>query len=434
MFDDNFYAHDAESGFLCSLMIDNDLMDEVVDIIKPNYFHDISNQIIYEAMIRIYKRRLGKIDLITLTNELKSVGKLEDVGGVLKVTALAEAVYSSVNAMSYVNIILEKYRRREEWSLGQKCMYISKGSGKVEEIEKAFNAFLDLEDSGSECENAVDAFSEAHDELWAKAEGKTTAGIPSGYHKLDMRIDGFVGGRLYVVAARPGVGKTSFAVNIINQICSSGGVVVMASLEMTHSEIAERIITMRMKHTMKVLKEDESKRNEITEAFGSFSGDNLYFTPGFQLTVSRLRGFVRKVMRKIGKVSLVVIDYLQLMNSEKESGNREQEVSKLSRQIKELAMELDVPVLLLSQLNRSVELRQVKRPLLSDLRDSGSIEQDADVVMLLYRDEYYNPDTERKNILEVDVAKQRYGPTGTVYLFFDKSRQRMLPLDGKDAG
>ena len=208
----------------------------------------------------------------------------------------------------------------------------------------------------------------------------------------------------------------------------------MASLEMTHSQIAERIITMRMPHNMEELMKDESKRSAITEASGSFAVDNLYFTPGFQLLVSKLRSHVRKVMRERGKVNLVVVDYLQLMKSEKESGTREQDVSQLSRQIKELAMELDVPVLLLSQLNRSVESRQVKRPLLSDLRDSGAIEQDADVVMLLYRDEYYNPDTERKNILEIDVAKQRYGPTGMVYLFYDKSRQRMLPLDEKNAG
>ena len=434
MFDDNFYAHDAESGLLCSLMIDNDLIDKVDDIIKPKHFHDVSNQYIYEAMMRIYKKCLGKIDLITLTNELKVAGKLEAIGGVLKLTALAEAVYTAVNAMSYVNIILEKYRRREEFNLGKKCIDISNGSGEVEEIEKAFNAFLNLEDTGSGCENAVDAFSEAHDELWAKAEGKTTLGISSGYNQLDRKICGFVGGRLYVVAARPGVGKTSFAVNVINQICNSGGVVVMASLEMTHSQIAERIITMRMPHNMEELMKDESKRSAITEASGSFAVDNLYFTPGFQLLVSKLRSHVRKVMRERGKVNLVVVDYLQLMKSEKESGTREQDVSQLSRQIKELAMELDVPVLLLSQLNRSVESRQVKRPLLSDLRDSGAIEQDADVVMLLYRDEYYNPDTERKNILEIDVAKQRYGPTGMVYLFYDKSRQRMLPLDEKNAG
>ena len=428
MFDDNFFAYDAENGLLCSIMIDNDLMDKVGDIIEAKHFHDVSNQIIFEAMTRIYKRRLGKIDLITLTNELKSAGKLNDIGGVLKITALGQAVYSSVNAMSYANILLEKYRRREEWNLGKKCIGISKGSGEVEEIEKAFNAFLNLEDSGNECENAFDAFSKAHDELWAKAEGKTIAGLSSGFNKLDMQIGGFVGGRLYVAAARPGVGKTSFAVNIINQICSKGGVVVMASLEMTHQQIAERIITMRMEHKMEELKEDESKRNEITEAFGSFSIDNLFFTPGFQLTVSKLRGLVRQVMRKSGKVSLVVIDYLQLMNSEKESGNREQEVSKLSRETKELAMELNVPVLLLSQLNRSVETRQDKHPVLSDLRDSGAIEQDADVVMLLYRDEYYYPETKNKNILEINVTKQRHGPTGKVYLYYSKSRQAMRTL------
>ena len=431
MFDDNFFAHNAEDGLLCSIMIDNGVMDKVIDIIKPYHFHEPTNLCVYEAMINIYKRGLGKIDTITLSNELKNMGKLEMIGGVRKLLVVQETTVTSTNAMPYANIILEKYRRREEYNLGRKCMDISKGSGDVADIEKAVNAFLNLENSGNECTNATEAFTKAYDDLWAKAEGKAETGMSSGYNQLDEKIDGFIGGRLYVVAARPGVGKTAFAGNIISQICCSDGVVVMSSLEMTKEQIASRLITMRMEHNMESLIKDESKRNEITEAAGAFPVENLFFTPGYQLTVSKLRSCVRKVLREKGKVDLVVIDYLQLLSSEKESDNRVQDVSKLSRQTKELAMELNVPVLLLSQLNRSVETRQVKRPVLSDLRDSGAIEQDADVVMFLYRDEYYNPDTELKNILEINVAKQRYGATGTVYLFYDKCRQLMLPLEEK---
>lgn len=427
---------EAEQAVLGAVLIEGEALLVVMERLSPEDFYRAAHQRIYEAMLRLNEEN-EPIDLITLTTDLQNHKLLEEVGGVGYLTELANAVPTASNVGYYAEILEEKAMLRR--LIRAATQIVSSGYASEEDVNQLIS---DAEQKILEISNRRgDGFISIRDVLMDVFErveflfnhkGGTT-GIASGFPDLDKMTAGFQRNDLIIVAARPSVGKTAFALNIAQNVgVRSKESVAIFSLEMSASQLVQRMICAesnvdagRMRTGF--LEADDWEK--LTMAIGSLSEAEIYIDDSPSITVADIRAKCRRLKKERG-LGMILIDYLQLIHGRSGGGdNRQQEVSEISRTLKAIARELEVPVIALSQLSRGVEQRQDKRPMMSDLRESGSIEQDADIVAFLYRDDYYNPETEKKNIIEIIIAKQRNGPTGTVELVFLKNFNKFVSVD-----
>lgn len=417
------HSVEAEQSVLGSILLDKEAMISVSETLVPEDFYKEAHKVIYESMLKLYNSQ-SEIDLITLTDELRDQGYLDDIGGIAYITSLSTIVPTTSNIKYYVNIVKEKSISRQLISAANDIINLGyDGSAKVEDVlENAEKKIFDIsqERATNDFQPINQVISEALSMLEKLYEEKNdVTGLTTGFRDLNKKINGLQRSDLLLIAARPAMGKTAFALNLVQNAALKGDAsVAVFSLEMSKEQLVQRMIASQSTVELKKIKTGTLADNDwprITDGMAILSGAKIHIddTPGIK--ISELRSKCRKLKIEKG-LDLVLIDYLQLMEGEGQNESRQQEIAKISRSLKILAKELDCPVVALSQLSRAPEQRADHRPMLSDLRESGSIEQDADIVMFLYRDEYYNPDTEKKNIGEVIVAKNRHGETGTVEL------------------
>lgn len=413
----------AEQAVLGSMLVDKDAVISAVEVLKADDFYREDNKEIYAAMFELYS--LGKhIDMITVKDQLTLRGTIDKVGGTEYIAMLIDNVPTTSNIESYVKIVEEKSIIRQLIKAANNILKL--GYAQTEEVdalvEKAEKDIFDIMQSrnskgyASIKEILVSTFDQIEEMFQNKNK---VSGLETGFVDLDSKISGLNKSDLLIVAARPAMGKSAFVLNIATFVALHLKVPVMVfSLEMSKEQMVNRILCSESEvDSMKVRNADLNSEEwlKLGETSGKLSEMPLYIddTPG--LSSAELRAKCRKA--KLEKnIGLVIIDYLQLMESKNKSSSRQQEISEISRSLKILAKELSVPVIALSQLSRATESRVDHRPMLSDLRESGAIEQDADIVMFLHREDYYNADTEKKNVAEVIVAKNRSGSTGTVEL------------------
>ena len=414
---------EAEQAVLGCMITDKDSVVAAVETLSDEDFYREDNKLIYKAILNLYNKA-EPIDIITLKSELSSIGKFDAVGGLEYLVELPEKVPTTSNVDKYINIVKEKSELRTLIKTANDILTMSYDpTQEVETImdgaeKKIFNIMQKKNQEGyaSIKDILVDSFTEL-EELYNRKQHVT--GVPTGFIDLDNRTAGLHNSDLILVAARPAMGKSAFALNIAtNAALQANTGVAIFSLEMSKEQMANRIlgsVAMVDGNSIRTGRIADDDWIKLATASGELSQTGIVIddTPG--ISVMEIRAKCRKLkMEK--NIGLVIIDYLQLVQASSRAGSREQEIAEISRSLKILAKEINVPVIALSQLSRAPEQRPDHRPMLSDLRESGSIEQDADIVMFLYRDDYYNPDTEKKNIAEVIIAKHRAGSTGTVEL------------------
>ncbi len=417
---------EAEQAILGSMLTDKDAVISAMEILKSEDFYREDNKAIYESILNLYNRA-EPIDIITVKAELEALGKFEQVGGLEYLASLPDKVPTTANAMKYIKIVEEKSTLRTLIKTANEIIEL--GYDPTEDVDdimessekKIFNIMQKKDKKGySPIKDVlVDTFTQL-EELYNRKQHIT--GVPTGFSELDYKTAGLHGSELILIAARPAMGKSAFALNIAtNAAVRSNTPVVIFSLEMSKEQMVSRILcseAMVDSNKVRTGKLEDDDWNKLAGCIGTLSDSEIYIddTPGISVTEIRAKCRKLKLEKNIG---LVVIDYLQLIQgTNKRGGTREQEISEISRSLKILAKEINVPVIALSQLSRAVEQRPDHRPMLADLRESGAIEQDADIVMFLYRDDYYNKETDKKDIAEVIIAKQRSGSLGTVELLW----------------
>ena len=438
---------EAEKAVLGAVFLDPEAIIDASDVLQPDDFYEHANRIVFQAMLNISDRE-EVIDPVTLQDELKKNNQVDDIGGIAYVTELSMATPTAAHVTYYAKIVKRKAILRNLISTSQRIIQNAiEGSDDVTDI---------LDDAESQImgvsqDNASGGFKSIHDVLNTAMEeinsipddGNMVTGLPSGFSELDKMTTGFHDDELIILAARPGVGKTAFALNVAQFVgLKTDKTVAMFSLEMGAEQLVQRMLASEglidSQHLRTGQLTDEEWRKLVVAA-GSLDNTSIYIddTPGIKM--SEIRAKARRLAKEKGNLGLIVIDYLQLIEGPR-SESRQQEVSAISRQLKKLAKELHIPVIALSQLSRSVEQRQDKRPVLSDIRESGSIEQDADIVAFLYRDDYYRDERdeddegeveaeEDNGEVEVIIEKNRSGTRGTVKLMFSKPYNRFSNLD-----
>ena len=414
---------EAEQAVLGCMITDKDAVIAAIEVLGEGDFYREDNKLIYKAILNLYNRA-EPVDIITLKSELSSIGKFDAVGGLEYLAELPEKVPTTSNVERYIKIVKEKSELRTLIKTANDIITLSYDpTQEVESImdgaeKKIFSIMQNKNQEGyaSIKDILMDSLTEL-EELYNRKQHVT--GVPTGFIDLDKVTAGLHNSDLVLVAARPAMGKSAFALNIAtNAAMQANTGVAIFSLEMSKEQMANRIlgsVAMVDGNSIRTGRIADDDWIKISTASGDLSRTGIVIddTPG--ISVMEIRAKCRKL--KMEKdIGLVIIDYLQLVQASSKAGSREQEIAEISRSLKILAKEINVPVIALSQLSRAPEQRPDHRPMLSDLRESGSIEQDADIVMFLYRDDYYNPDTEKKNIAEVIIAKHRAGSTGTVEL------------------
>lgn len=425
----------AEQAVLGLMLVDKDAVLTVIEMLKPSDFYKPEHEEIYAAILDLYEASKA-IDLLTLKEQLRLRGKYDIINGFEYLVSLTSPMYSVANVEYYAEIVREKSTLRK---LIRSANIISQESYDAKEdaitiTEKAekeiFNIIQHKENSYALIKDVlVDTFDNL-EKLASQEEG--IIGIPSGFADLDSKTLGFLPGQLVIVAARPAMGKSAFALNILtNAAIKSNKSVVYFSLEMGKEELVNRILSAEaMVDSSKIRsgKLEDEDWISLTNASGTLSEAKIILDDSAGFSPIELRARCRKLKMEYD-IGLVVIDYLQLMDASKNNASRQADISEISRSLKVLAREIGVPIIALSQLSRAPEQRPDHRPMLSDLRESGSIEQDADMVMFLYRDDYYNPDTDKKNVAEVILAKNRAGSTGTAELLWLGQYTKFVNLD-----
>lgn len=417
---------EAEQAVIGSMLTDKEAIIAAIEILKEEDFYREDNKIIYGAILNLYNRA-EPVDIITLKSELSSLGKLEAVGGLEYLAELPEKVPTTANVDKYIKIVEEKSLLRNLLKTANEIIKL--GYDETQDVDflmdqaekKIFDTIQSRNQKGYSTikDILVDTFTEL-EQLYNKKQHIT--GVPTGFADLDYKTAGLHNSDLILVAARPAMGKSAFALNIASNAATKANIpVAVFSLEMSKEQMVNRILcseAMVDSNKVRTGTIDDEDWAKLAEASGTLSESKIFIddTPGISIMEIRAKCRKLKLEQNIG---LVVIDYLQLVQGTgKRSASREQEIAEISRSLKILAKEINVPVIALSQLSRAPEQRPDHRPMLSDLRESGSIEQDADIVMFLYRDDYYNEDSEKKNIAEVILAKHRSGSTGTVELLW----------------
>jgi len=426
---------EAEQAVLGAMLIDSNATVEVLELLKQDDFYRKDHEIIFSCILELYKS--GKpIDILTVKDMLNSRNMLQNVGGIEYLTSLASGVYTVSNVEAYVNIVEGKSVLRKLIQVSNEI--IKSGYDDKEEIEiildnaesKIFEILQKKNTKGSLHikDILVDSFTKL-EELYNNKNSIT--GVPTGFIELDKKTSGLQKGNLIFIAARPGMGKSSLALNIAQNAAIKNNIpVAIFSLEMTKEELTNRILCAEAMVDSSKIKNgtiEEEDWLKLANSLGPISESPIYIDDTSNLSVMDIRARCRKLKME-HDIGLIIIDYLQLMEGRK-SDNRQQEIAEISRSLKILAKELNLPIIALSQLSRAPEQRTDHRPILSDLRESGSIEQDADIVMFIYRDDVYNPESEKKNIAELIIAKQRSGSTGSMELLWLGEYTKFVNLD-----
>lgn len=431
------HSIDAEKSVLGAILIDNEILNNLAEILKAEDLYKRSHQIILEAMFKLWDKR-DAIDIVTLSSEIQRMEKLSEIGGVEYLGELFDTVPSTANSLFYARIIREMALRRR---------VIAEASAIARD---AFSVTGDIESFIDSVEQRIFAVSESKTKSSFKPireivkesikqveylynnKGIMT-GVESGFYDLDQMTFGFQPSDLIIIAGRPSMGKTALVLCIAKHAAINlGKAVAFFSLEMSHEQISMRLLCSESKVSSSKVRSgrlEDSDFPRIVDAASRISGANLFIDDTPAISVTEMRAKARRLHRET-PLSMIIVDYLQLMRgSSRKAERREQEISEISRSLKGLAKELNIPVLALSQLNRGVETRTDKRPIMADLRESGAIEQDADIIGFIYRDEVYNPDTTEKGIAEIIIGKHRNGPTGTVKTIFQGETNLFLNLE-----
>lgn len=426
---------EAEKSVLGSMLIDDEAIGHALEILDESWFYEEAHQRIYAAMLDLYNNH-KKIDLITLSDKLKNDGALAGIGGVSYLTALIEFVPTSANIEHYAHIVREKGIQRRliknaTQIIGDSFEAKSNIAELVDQAEKLIFEITDLrhKQGAIHIKELIKSSIETIDSLYQRKEYIT--GIATGFHEFDKMTSGLQKSDLIVIAGRPSMGKSALAVSMAEYagIEKKMGVVFF-SLEMSKEQLVQRMLCSHARvdaHKVRSGFLSPSDWPKLTAAAGKLSSASIFIDDTPAISALELRAKARR-LKANHDIQLIVLDYLQLMRSTYKSDNRQQEISDISRSIKALARELNVPIIAISQLSRAVESRQDHRPQLSDLRESGAIEQDADLVVLLMREEYYMPTEENKGVADCIIAKQRNGPVGTVKLAFIKEYMRFENL------
>lgn len=431
------HNQEAEQSVIGAIFLEPQALITAAEILQYEDFYRVAHQKIFQTMNRLSDQ--GKpIDVVTVTEELSSKKELEDVGGLSYLTEIANSVPTAANIAHYARIVEEKALLRRLIRVATNI--VEDGFTREDEVEallsEAEKKMMEVSNrkNAGDFRHIKDVLVQTYDniELLHARKGDIT-GVPTGFRDLDKITAGFQRNDLIIVAARPSVGKTAFALNVAQNVATKTEEnVAIFSLEMGAEQLVMRMLCAEGNIDAQVLRtgaltaEDWRK---LTMAMGSLSNAGIFIddTPGIR--INEIRSKCRRLKQEFG-LGMIMIDYLQLIvGSSNGKENRQQEVSEISRSLKSLARELQVPVIALSQLSRGVEQRQDKRPMMSDLRESGSIEQDADIVSFLYREDYYDKETENQNMIEIIIAKQRNGPTGTVTLAFVKEFNKFVNID-----
>lgn len=429
---------EAEQSVLGAMMIEREAISKVAEFLRPPDLYREAHRIIYESILELYNKN-DAVDLITVIEILRKEDKLEQVGGIAYVTSLANSIPTAANIIYHARIVEEKALLRQLINVATQIA--SMGYEASEEVanilDSAEKMILDVSNRkvGQDfmpIKNIIfDAFHKI--ELLYESKGGIT-GIPTGFKDFDRLTAGLQPSDLILIAARPSMGKTAWVLNVAQHVAIREKMpVAFFSLEMSKEQLVQRMLCAEAAIDAQRLRIGELEENDwkkLLTAADRLSQAPIFIDDTAGITVMEMRAKARRLKIE-HDLKLIVIDYLQLMQGNtgsSRSENRQQEISEISRSLKALARELKVPVVALSQLSRGVEARQVKKPMLSDLRESGSLEQDADIVAFLYREDYYNPDTDKKNITEVIVAKHRNGPVDTVQLFFHKQFTKFADL------
>ena len=440
---------EAEQAVLGAMLIDKEAIAKATEVLSADDFYREAHRVIFSAMLELYNKNEA-VDMVTVTEILKRDNKLEDIGGIAYITSLANVVLTAANVKYHADIVAEKsvLRQLVRVSTEIAAMGYEANEDVGTLLDTAESRILEISNRKKKTDftaiNDVLMDSVQSIESLLQNKGGLT-GLPAGFADLDKLTSGLHPSDFIILAARPSMGKTALALNIVQNVALRAHKVIggeprsvaFFSLEMSKEQLVNRMLCAEAGIDSQRLRVGEMHDEDWThlwDACDTMSRAKIYIDDTAGITAMDMRSRARRLKAEHG-LDLIVVDYLQLMQGSgkrNNSGDRQQEVSEISRSLKALARELDVPVLALSQLSRSVESRQVKRPMLSDLRESGSIEQDADIVAFLYREDYYNPETENKHT-ELIIAKHRNGPVDTVNLFFQKQFTKFVGFTKRES-
>lgn len=435
---------EAEQSVIGAMLIEREAISKVAEFLRPEDFYREAHRLIYTTIMDLFNKN-DAVDMVTVTENLRKLDKLESVGGISYITSLANSIPTAANVIYHARIIEEKSLLRLLINAATEIAGMGyEGSDEATQIlDHAERKILEV--SGRKMGRdftpistiVMDTFNKI-EQLYASKGGIT--GLPTGFKDLDRLTSGLQPSDLVLIAARPSMGKTAFVLNIAQHIAiKEKKAVAFFSLEMSKEQLVQRMLCAEAPIDAQRLRIGELEANDWTKlvrASDRLSAAPIFIDDTAGITVLEMRSKARRLKIE-NNLSLIIIDYLQLMQGSTgshRSENRQQEISEISRSLKALARELHVPVIALSQLSRSVESRQVKKPMLSDLRESGSLEQDADIVAFLYREDYYDPETEKKNITDVIIAKHRNGPVDSIQLFFHKQFTKFVDLSKQIPG
>jgi replicative DNA helicase len=422
---------EAEQSVLGGLLLENAAWDRIGDLVAEEDFYRADHRLIYRHVSRLIEAN-RPADVLTVSESLERSAELANVGGLAYLAALAQNTPSAANIRRYAEIVRERSIMRRLAEVGTTIAdsaYNPRGRDAAQLLDDAEAKVFEIAEQGARGKQGfmdlpplLTQVVERIDMLYNRDNPSDVTGVPTGYADLDEKTSGLQPGDLVIVAGRPSMGKTALSLNIAENVALDAGLpVAIFSMEMAATQLVMRLLGSLGKldqhrlRTGRLLDEDWQR---LTQAVGRLNDAPMHIDESAALTALEVRARARRLHRQYGKLGLIVIDYLQLMSAGSEGENRATEISEISRSLKALAKELNVPVIALSQLNRSLEQRPNKRPVMSDLRESGAIEQDADLILFIYRDEVYNPDSPEKGIAEIIIGKQRNGPIGTVKLTF----------------
>jgi replicative DNA helicase len=425
------HSIEAEQSVLGGLLLDNSAWDKIADMVRGEDFYRHDHRLIFQTVSRLIDQS-RPADAVTVYEMLQSAGKADDAGGLAYLSTLAQNTPSAANIRRYGEIVRDRSILRQLVSVGDEISTTALNPQGMETkaiLDEAEKKVFEIAESGARgrqgfvgMEPLLTKVVERIQELFERKDASDVTGVPTGFTDIDRMTSGLQPGDLVIVAGRPSMGKTALALNFAEHVAIAQGMpVAVFSMEMGAGQLALRLLSSVGRINQQRLRTGRLEDGDwprLTEAIGKLHDAQLYIDESPALNSLELRARARRLARTCGKLGMIVVDYLQLMSASSSGENRATEISEISRSLKALAKELQVPVVALSQLNRTVEQRADKKPVMSDLRESGAIEQDADVILALYRDEFYNPDSTDKGIAEVLILKQRNGPTGRVNLRF----------------
>ncbi|MDO8895871.1 MAG: replicative DNA helicase [Nitrosomonas sp.] len=425
------HSIESEQSVLGGLMLDNHAWEKVADVITDSDFYRQDHRLIYHHICKLIEHN-KPADVITVAESLEISAELQKIGGLAYIGAIVQNTPSAANIKRYAEIVRERSIMRNLAQIGVQITdsaYSPAGRSAADLLDEAEKKVFEIAEEGArgkegfmDIQPLLKQVVERIELLYSQDNPSNVTGIASGFHDLDQKTSGFQPGDLIIVAGRPSMGKTAFSLNIAEHVALElNKPVAVFSMEMGGAQLAMRMLGSVGKldqHKVRTGRLEDADWPKLTHALGKLNEAPIFIDESAALNALELRARARRLYRQHGELGLIVVDYLQLMSSSSQGENRATEISEISRALKGLAKELKVPVIALSQLNRSLEQRPNKRPVMSDLRESGAIEQDADVILFIYRDEVYNPDSPDKGIAEIIIGKQRNGPIGKVDLTF----------------